>query len=72
MDLNGATPFMMLKIDDRYPDEWNGHGPVQYDEILVLFFFMIKIDNQYPDEWNEGTNECANKRREIISYMLYR
>ena len=52
-DLTGATPFMMLKIDDRYPNEWNGHGPVQYDKILVLFFFMIKIDDRYPDEWNE-------------------
>ena len=26
----GAILFMMEKIDDRFPDEWNGVGPIKY------------------------------------------
>ena len=51
-DLTGATFFLMLKIDDRYPDEWNGNGPTEYAEILMTFFMLIKIDDRFPDEWN--------------------
>ena len=58
-DLPGATPFLMLKIDDRYPDEWNGIDPVEYTKQMT-FFLMLKIDDRYPDEWNgNGPTEYA-------------
>ena len=45
-----AIFFQMIKIDDRYPDEWNGNGPIEYAKPMT--FTLLKIDDRYPDEWN--------------------
>ena len=49
-DPTGATFFQMTKIDDQYPDEWNGNGPVEYAKTMT--FTLPKIADRYPDEWN--------------------
>ena len=45
-----AIFFQMIKIDNRYPDEWNGNGPVEYAKPMT--FTLLKIADRYPDEWN--------------------
>ena len=44
--------FQMIKIDDRYPDEWNGNGTIKYRYAKPMTFTLTKIDDRYPDEWN--------------------
>ena len=52
IDTPGTKTFTLVKIKDRFPDEWNGRSPIYYMTINEIFYKVRRIDDRYPDEWN--------------------
>ena len=44
--------FALVRIKDRFPDEWNGRSPIYYTIIKRISFKARQIDDRFPDEWN--------------------
>ena len=52
IDTPGTKTFTLVKIKDRFPDEWNGRSPIYYMTTNGIFYKVRRIDDRYPDEWN--------------------
>ena len=52
IDTTGTKHFTLVRIKDRFPDEWNGRSPIYYTTTKRMPFKVRRIDDRFPDEWN--------------------
>ena len=52
IDTTGTKNFTMVRIKDRFPDEWNGRSPIYNTITKRITFKARRIDDRFPDEWN--------------------
>ena len=52
IDTTGTKKFTLVRIKDRFPDEWNGRSPIYHTITKRISFKARRIDDRFPDEWN--------------------